>query len=73
MSERDRRLAGEGPMLLVPWQLELGGQPLSFFTTVTSFGTPTDITLAELAVELFYPADDVTEAALTAQANSPTD
>jgi hypothetical protein len=37
---------------------------LSFFTTLTSFGTPQDITLAELAVELFYPADEETEALL---------
>ena len=28
------------------------------FTTLTTFGTPLDVTLAELAVELFYPADD---------------
>jgi hypothetical protein len=31
---------------------------------MTTFGTPQDITLAELAVELFYPADDATEARL---------
>lgn len=59
-----QRPAPDEPMLLVPWELELGGQQLSFFTTITSFGTPSDITLAELAVELFYPADDATEAAL---------
>jgi len=27
------------------------------FTTITTFGTPRDITLEELSVELFYPAD----------------
>jgi hypothetical protein len=42
----------------------MNGFQLSLFTTVTAFGTPQDITLAELAVELFYPSDDVTEAAL---------
>jgi hypothetical protein len=31
---------------------------LSMFTTLTTFGTPLDVTLAELAVELFYPADN---------------
>jgi hypothetical protein len=31
---------------------------------MTTFGTPQDITLAELAVELFYPADDATESVL---------
>jgi len=52
------------PVLLVPWRLRIGGADLSFFTTLTSFGTPQDITLAELAVELFYPADEETEALL---------
>lgn len=52
------------PALLIPWQLALDGVELSFFTTITTFGTALDITLAELAVELFYPADDRTEAAL---------
>ncbi|HYZ54141.1 MAG TPA: helix-turn-helix transcriptional regulator [Streptosporangiaceae bacterium] len=50
----------EEPALLVPWNVELNGTELSLFTTLTSFGTPRDITLAELAVELFYPADDKT-------------
>lgn len=52
------------PTLLVPWRLRLGGVHLSLFTTLTTFGTPQDITLAELAVELFYPADGATDAAL---------
>jgi hypothetical protein len=42
----------------------LQGQTLSFFTTLTSFGTPRDVTLDELMVELFFPADDDTAAAL---------
>lgn len=50
--------------LLVPVELVLGGETLALFTTLTSFGTPRDITLAELAVELFYPADAATETAL---------
>lgn len=52
--------------LLVRCELELGGVPLALFTTLTTFGTPRDITLDELAIELFYPADDATEAALRA-------
>ena len=51
------------PPLLVPVVLELGGAVLSLFTTLTTFGTPRDITLDELAVELFFPADPETEAA----------
>jgi transcriptional regulator with XRE-family HTH domain len=67
-----RNLAGAAgpevspPMLLVPWQLRLGDDELSLFTTLTSFGTPVDITLDELAVELFYPADTTTERLLAA-------
>jgi len=33
---------------------------VSFFTTLTTFGTPVDITLSELCVELFFPADEAT-------------
>jgi transcriptional regulator with XRE-family HTH domain len=44
--------------LLVPYELDAGGgQRRSMCTTLTTFGTPLDVTLAELAVELFYPAD----------------
>jgi transcriptional regulator with XRE-family HTH domain len=37
---------------------------LRFFTTLTSLGTPHDITLHELRIESFFPADEATEAAL---------
>lgn len=48
----------DGASLLIPFILDAGeGQRLSMFTTLTTFGTPLDVTLAELAVELFYPAD----------------
>ncbi|MEZ5219430.1 MAG: helix-turn-helix transcriptional regulator [Ilumatobacteraceae bacterium] len=46
------------PQLLVPCELDIGGTRISMFTTLTSFGTPMDITLDELAVELFFPSDD---------------
>ena len=49
------------PPLLVPFQLAVGDVELSLFTTLTTFGTPRDVTLDELAVELFFPADDPTE------------
>ncbi len=52
------------PPLLVPIRLEAGGEELSMFTTLTMFGTPRDVTLEELAVELFFPADDRTDALL---------
>lgn len=34
---------------------------LRFFTTLTSFGTPHDVTLQELRIESFFPADEETE------------
>ena len=33
---------------------------LSFLTTTTVFGTPGDVTVAELAIEALYPADTAT-------------
>jgi hypothetical protein len=43
---------------------------LSFLSTVTVFGTAIDITLAELSVESFYPADGETGRALRAFAGT---
>lgn len=50
--------------LLISCHLDLPTASLSMFSTVTSFGTPQDVTLQELCVELFYPADTASEAAL---------
>lgn len=50
--------------LLIPCLLDIGGQRFSLFTTMSSFGTPRDITLAELSVELFYPSDAETDVRL---------
>ena len=38
-----------------------GGKQLSFFTTLTTLGTPQDITLQELRLECMFPADEATE------------
>lgn len=59
---RRRDAAFDEPDLLVPLRLAVGDDELSLFTTLTTFGTPQDITLSELAVELFFPADDATDA-----------
>jgi transcriptional regulator with XRE-family HTH domain len=45
------------PAVIVPFQLRTDDGVLSFFSTTTVFGTPVDITLSELAIELFFPAD----------------
>ena len=54
------------PPLLVPLRLAVADDELSLFTTLTTFGTPRDVTLDELAVELFFPADDHSDALLRA-------
>jgi transcriptional regulator with XRE-family HTH domain len=46
--------------VIVPFRIATSGGELSFFSTTMIFGTPVDITLAELAVESFFPADTVT-------------
>jgi transcriptional regulator with XRE-family HTH domain len=43
---------------------EASGSVLSFLSTTTVFGTAIDVTLAELTLECFYPADDETRRAL---------
>ncbi|MBN8961989.1 MAG: helix-turn-helix transcriptional regulator [Rhizobiales bacterium] len=48
----------------IPFQLRRDGMVLSFISTTMVFGTPVDITLSELAVETFFPADQATVARL---------
>jgi transcriptional regulator with XRE-family HTH domain len=48
----------------VPFQIETNAGVLSFISTTTIFGTPVDITLSELAMESFFPADTRTFEAL---------
>ena len=50
--------------ILVPMRLRVGDATLSLFSTTTVFGTPRDVTLSELAIESFYPADTATAAFL---------
>ena len=50
--------------VLLPLRLNTGHGILSFISIVTVFGTPHDITLQELAIETFFPADQSTEVAL---------
>jgi hypothetical protein len=48
----------------VPFRLATDAGVLSFISTITVFGTPVDVTLSELALESFFPADAATAAAL---------
>jgi transcriptional regulator with XRE-family HTH domain len=46
--------------LLLPMHLQKGGLALSFFTTITTLGTPLDVTAQELRIEAYFPADATT-------------
>ena len=56
--------------IAVPMQLEVDGVVLSMLSTTTVFGSPVDITLAELALEAFVPADAETAEQLRRMAQS---
>ncbi|WP_119730364.1 MULTISPECIES: helix-turn-helix domain-containing protein [Thermomonospora] len=60
--------APTGGEVLVPLRIRAGDRELSFFSTIATFGSPVDITLAELAIESFYPADETTTAFLRERA-----
>ena len=51
-------LATPDPDVVVPMRMQTPHGVLSVFSTITVFGTPVDVTLSELAVEAFFPADD---------------
>ena len=53
----------------IPFKLRHDGQVLSFVSTTMVFGTPVDITLSELALETFFPADEITAERLRAIAS----
>lgn len=44
----------------MPLRLRVGGAELALLSTVATFGTPLDVTVAELVVETFFPADEAT-------------
>jgi transcriptional regulator with XRE-family HTH domain len=46
--------------IMTPFQIRIEAGLLSFYSTTTVFGTPVDITLSELAIESFFPADAAT-------------
>lgn len=46
--------------IVIPFKVTTSAGSLSFFTTTMMFGSPVDVTLSELAIESFFPADDAT-------------
>jgi transcriptional regulator with XRE-family HTH domain len=52
------------PRLLIPLELYKDDQRVALFSTITTLGTAQDITLQEIRVETFFPADDASDRAL---------
>ena len=61
--EPEVELPGPGEVL-VPLRIRHGERELSFLSTVSTFGTPLDVTVSELVLEAFYPADEGSARAL---------
>jgi transcriptional regulator with XRE-family HTH domain len=64
--EPEVEIPGPGD-IVVPLRLRHGGRELALFSTVTTFGTPLDVTVSELAIESFFPADPETASILRSE------
>jgi hypothetical protein len=49
-----------GVSFALPMRIEHAGRVLSFISSISTFNTPMDVTVAELAIETFLPADPAT-------------
>ncbi len=70
-----RWASARGPMpsatpIVIPLQLQTPVGVLNLISTTTVFGTPVDVTLQELAIESFFPADPETAARLSTLATA---
>jgi transcriptional regulator with XRE-family HTH domain len=50
----------------VPLEISINGSTLTLFNTITTFGTPQDVALQELRIEMAFPADSKTDLSLRA-------
>jgi hypothetical protein len=50
----------------VPLEISVDGSTLTLFNTITTFGTPQDVALQELRIEMAFPADSKTDSSLRA-------
>lgn len=57
-------LPGPESEVATPMVFRLGGREVRLFSTLTTFGTAQDITLDEISIESYYPADPTSAAAL---------
>jgi transcriptional regulator with XRE-family HTH domain len=67
----DRVDATEPPAVAIPLRIDTQLGVLSFLSTVCVFGTALDVSLSELALELFYPADKATGDRVRAAGGNP--
>jgi hypothetical protein len=58
---------------VVPLRYRLGDRELSLFSMTAVIGTPMDVTIEELAIESFYPADQATTEVLWARREGLTE
>lgn len=56
----ERAVLGQSQAIAVPLRLKSDAGPLSFLATTTVFGTAVDVTLSEVTIEAFFPADKET-------------
>jgi len=54
----------------IPFELDVDGHVFRLFNTLTTFGTPQDVTLQELRIEMSFPLDDASDALLREWADS---
>jgi len=50
-----------GGLLVMSLVMEKNGRTARFFTTITTLGTPLDLTTQELRIEMLFPSDDETK------------
>ncbi|MGA5067581.1 helix-turn-helix domain-containing protein [Streptomyces exfoliatus] len=67
----DRPDAEPYPYFALPLRIEHEGRVLSFVSSISTFNTPMDVTVAELAIETFLPADPATVAYLRSLPTTP--
>lgn len=69
-TQTQRHLDGEYLGVLMPFEFQTDAGLLRLISTTTVFGSAVDITLQELALETFFPADDATAQTLRRLADS---
>lgn len=59
-ADREDEQPAPVPHFALPMRIEHDGRVLSFVSSIATFNTPMDVTVSELAIETFLPADPAT-------------